>query len=464
MNRITVEELQKLFALTNDIFLILDGKRSVLYASDGIKTLGYSEDDIIGLNFYNLVAGHVKPIVEKRFSEVSNRIVFNQRIILRSKENFYYTFICNFFVAWDRVFVFMRREESIDLSDLSVVNYLDFGLIIVDLNFRIVYHNSYVSNYFQTKGFTHLNQIPFGFGQKLAERIKFGQRNMEMEYHSGRILGINVYPLEIADFNGFLIKMKDITEGKKFEKGSSVGGYFSYVDLVSIYTHHIKNLLTPLKFTALSLKRDLNDAKQVEKIDRMISQIEKINHQVKAFYSKVKTKPIEFKKVSIKKVIDKVRHLMNNEFVSNGIVFEFSPNEDLNLYVDEDHLHQILSDLIQNALDAMKNQKGVRKLTIGVKKSDVRCPYCGAGFVEVDISDSGPGISKENLDRIFNLGFSTKADGWGLGLYVVEKMVKENRGIINVYSEVGKGTTFVLYFHPYTPEAMGCIEKQFKEV
>jgi polar amino acid transport system substrate-binding protein len=464
MKLVNTADIEKLLSLSPEIFLILDGKKNVIYASDSVKSLGFSEEEIIGTNFLHLVAGHIRPILEKKFSEVTNKTVFGQRLIIKSKENVYLPFYANFYVAQDRIFLYLKNEEQV-LPEKLILDYLDFGIVVVDSEFRVIYHNSFVSTYFQRHLFTHLDQLPYGIGAKIIERVKIGQKNMEIEYASGSILGISVYPLNLPDLKGFLLKIKDITAEKNFERtASGSGSYFSYVDLVSIYTHHIKNLLTPLKFTALSLRRELTDPKLLEKIDRMVTHIEKINQHVRAFYSRVKTKPIEFKKVNVKKVVEQVKSLLNNELINNGIIFEFNQSGNEPVYADEIHLQQILSDLIQNAIDALKNQKGIRKIAVNVKRSENRCPYCGSNFVQIEVSDTGPGIKKEDLDRIFNLGFSTKAEGWGLGLYVVDKMVKENRGIIRVYSEVGKGTTFVLYFHPATPEAIGCVEQKVKEV
>uniref|UniRef100_A0A7V3ZWZ4 histidine kinase n=1 Tax=candidate division WOR-3 bacterium TaxID=2052148 RepID=A0A7V3ZWZ4_UNCW3 len=464
MELVNTADIEKLFSLSPEIFFILDSKKNIIYASDSVKTIGFSEEEILGTNFLHLVAGHIRPILEKRFSEASNRIVFGQRLIIRSKENVYLPFYANFFVGQDRIFLYLKNEEKI-LPEKLILDYLDFGLIVIDSEFHILYHNSFVSQYFQRHTFTHLEQLPYGIGSKIIERVKIGQKSMEIEYASGRIIGISVYPMDLPDLKGFLLKIKDITAEKSFERtAGGAGSYFSYVDLVSIYTHHIKNLLTPLKFNALSLRRELTDPKQIEKVERMVQHIEKINQHVRAFYSRVRTKPIEFKKVNIRKVVGHVKQLLNNDLINNGIIFEFYQNGNELVYADEIHLQQILSDLVQNAIDALKNQKGVRRITVTVKRSENRCPYCGAPFVQIEVSDTGPGIKKEDLDRIFNLGFSTKAEGWGLGLYVVDKMVKENRGIIRVYSEVGKGTTFVLYFHPATPDAVGCVEQKVKEV
>ncbi len=459
MEIVGTSEIDRLLSLSSDIYLILDGKKYILYASDGIKALGYSEEEVLSNNFMNFVAGHVRPLVERKLNEATNRIFFGQRVILRSRENTYVPYVMTFFASGEKIFLFLKKEES-EGPEKAVLDYLDFGIIVVDKDFRVLFHNNFISSYFQRHTFVHLEQLPFGLGNKLIERIRLGQKNIDLEYVPGQYVGVNVYHLEQAELKGYIIKLKDITEEKNFEKSAGgPGGYFSYVDLVSIYTHHIKNLLTPLKFTALNLKRQLDSPVHLEMVDRMIKHIDKINHHVRAFYSRVKTKPTEFKKCNVKKVVDRVKSLLSNDIINNGIIFEFAQDGNDSIYADEVHFQQILSDLVQNAIDAMKNVRGLRKIQVVAKRSDTRCPYCGSNFLEIAVRDTGPGIKKEDIERIFNLGFSTKAEGWGLGLYVVDKMVKENKGLIRVFSEVGKGTSFVLYFHTITPEAMGCLKK-----
>ncbi|HOK23072.1 MAG TPA: ATP-binding protein [Candidatus Hydrothermia bacterium] len=459
METLGSSDFERLLSLSADIYLILDGKKYIKYASEGVKTIGYSKEDVLNTSFLSFVAGHVRPLVEKRLAEATNRKVFDQRVILKSKENVYVPYLMTFYGLADRVFVSLRREYEGGLEK-AILDFIDFGIIVIDKDFRIMYHNNFVSSYFQMHSFTHLEQLPYSLGDSLIERISLGQKSFDLQYAPGKFVGITVYSLEQAEFSGYVIKLKDISEERSFQKSASgSGAYFSYVDLVSIYTHHIKNLLTPLKFTALNLKRELSDPSQLEKVERMIKHIDKINHHVRAFYSRVRTKPIEFKKCSVKKIVDKVKSLLSNDIINNGIIFEFHQESNDFIYVDEVHTQQILLDLMQNAIDAMKSVKGVRKLQVNVEQSGTRCPYCGTNFVEIEVKDTGPGIKKEDIDRIFNLGFSTKAEGWGLGLYVVDKMVKENKGIIRVFSEVGKGTSFVLYFHTVTPEAIGCVNR-----
>ena len=107
------------------------------------------------------------------------------------------------------------------------------------------------------------------------------------------------------------------------------------------------------------------------------------------------------------------------------------------IFGNEGKLHQALINIIANAEQSIA---GEGTITISTKSNEK--------LIEVSISDTGSGITKENLNRLGDLFFTTKepGKGTGLGLSISYKIIEEHRGKINVESEVGKGTTFTLTF------------------
>jgi signal transduction histidine kinase len=102
---------------------------------------------------------------------------------------------------------------------------------------------------------------------------------------------------------------------------------------------------------------------------------------------------------------------------------------------DKGRLLQVFINIMQNGIDAMKTG-GTLKIK-SIDKGD---------NIEVHISDNGKGIPKEHLDAIFEPFFTTKHTGTGLGLSIVQRIVKDHSGLINVLSEIDKGTTFIITF------------------
>ena len=128
-------------------------------------------------------------------------------------------------------------------------------------------------------------------------------------------------------------------------------------------------------------------------------------------------------------------------------------------------IHQILMNLCTNAYHAMRESGGIMAVSLasvevgsGDKLRNLHLPP--GPYVRLEVSDTGPGMSKEILERIFEPYFTTKAkgEGTGMGLSVVHGIIKGHKGHITVYSEPGQGTTF----HVYLPVADGDFETKPK--
>jgi PAS domain S-box-containing protein len=103
------------------------------------------------------------------------------------------------------------------------------------------------------------------------------------------------------------------------------------------------------------------------------------------------------------------------------------------IMADNDQIKRVFINLAANAIQAMENGG---TLTVSAKKTK--------GFVEVSFKDTGVGISKENMEKIFTPFFTTKAKGMGMGLPICKKFIESHGGNIEAKSKVGKGTTFTV--------------------
>jgi len=103
-------------------------------------------------------------------------------------------------------------------------------------------------------------------------------------------------------------------------------------------------------------------------------------------------------------------------------------------------LRQVLWNLLRNAVEAMPRGGRVRLAVSHRNRTN------GRAEAILSVSDTGIGIAREDLDHIFEPFFSRRVDGTGLGLAITSRIVEDHKGIIEVSSEVGKGTTFVLRF------------------
>ena len=170
---------------------------------------------------------------------------------------------------------------------------------------------------------------------------------------------------------------------------------------------------------ALQLLQELDD--QVYYMDKIVSDLQDYARPVDAELIETNVGKLVDRTVSIVKVPANVRVSLNlQEPLSSVMVSPFM-------------LKRVLTNLVTNAIQAMP--KG-GKLTIAASEMQ--------DSVTISVSDNGEGIPKENLVKLFNPFFTTKAKGQGLGLAVCKRLIEAQGGSITVTSEEGKGSTFTI--------------------
>jgi two-component system cell cycle sensor histidine kinase/response regulator CckA len=209
--------------------------------------------------------------------------------------------------------------------------------------------------------------------------------------------------------------------------------------------HDFNNLLQGV-FGYISMAKLTFDQK--EKSLAMLTQAEKALHQSINLASQLLT----FAKGG--KPVKKVFAL--RPFIENAAAFALSGSSinyeiviDQNLRTveaDEGQIGQVIHNIVLNAEQAMPLGGMIRVSARNMRAAEVIPPTDLQGdLVEISIRDQGTGILPENLTRIFDPYFSTKAQGSGLGLATSYSIIKNHGGLVRVQSEVGKGTTFFIY-------------------
>lgn len=139
-----------------------------------------------------------------------------------------------------------------------------------------------------------------------------------------------------------------------------------------------------------------------------------------------------WQQISLIHVIEDVLALLERKMPSKLYQIEWETDLTLdNIEADETQIKQVFMNLIRNALDAMPNG-GILKFWVGREGEDA----------VVEVTDTGIGISPENLNQLFTLGFTTKPEGYGIGLYSIKTIISRHKGRIDAFSRLGHGTTF----------------------
>lgn len=139
--------------------------------------------------------------------------------------------------------------------------------------------------------------------------------------------------------------------------------------------------------------------------------------------------------VDPKKTIDEILEEFEKEIEDRTVEIETEFKETRSIYIDKEHFKIVLRNIIKNAIEAMeKSSKKILKISVEEIGNDL----------EIKISDTGKGIPKELIKKIFDPFFTSKIYGPGLGLTVALTIVQYYRGFISIQSEENKGSTFVI--------------------
>lgn len=200
--------------------------------------------------------------------------------------------------------------------------------------------------------------------------------------------------------------------------------------------HEIRNPLSSIKGLAKYFaERTPAGGESHELAQVMAKEADRLNRVVSELLELVKPAHLTLQHVDLNQVITHSLHLVSQDAASRDIQLRFAANATLPaIEADPDRLTQVLLNLYLNAIHAIGRQG-----TITVEASE-----SSADRVKIVVTDSGKGIAPEQLEAIFTPYYTTKADGTGLGLAVVQNIVEQHGGTIQVESSPGKGATFTL--------------------
>ncbi len=224
------------------------------------------------------------------------------------------------------------------------------------------------------------------------------------------------------------------------EKLAAVG------EVTAAMAHQIGTPLNSISgYIQLILQDDHLNRKDKDRLSIIESQLDRMADSVKNLLSSTRQPKPQLKRLSINELLEELIRLSEPWFLARSVSVSCQLSPDLPpILGDSTHLQTLFLNLITNALDAMP---GGGALTI--RTQQLLPPLSQDGnWLKISISDSGIGITDESKKRIFDPFFTTKkmGEGTGLGLAICEKIIKEHSGKIEVESEVGKGSTFLVSF------------------
>lgn len=214
-----------------------------------------------------------------------------------------------------------------------------------------------------------------------------------------------------------------IIQKQQLERLAKVG------ELASRLTHNLRTPLTVIKSTADLLKhstKDSLDEASLEKLDRIKNASENLEKQIEEVLTYVRNKPLDLKNISF---VELLKATLENIEIPEKIEIVF-PKEDKTINCDADKMKVVFMNMISNAIDALDKDGKIYIETSSNDHENI-----------IEVRDNGHGIPTENLTKIFDSLFTTKASGTGLGLPYCKSVIEQHGGTISVSTNP---TTFTI--------------------
>lgn len=209
------------------------------------------------------------------------------------------------------------------------------------------------------------------------------------------------------------------------------------IQSVSALAHEIRNPLTNINLAVEELRSMITNDDQKTVLEVIERSSGRINNLLRDLLTSFAGRKVQMEKTSIHQLLDQVLFICKDRIMLKHITVrkEYAV-QDCKILLPEPKMNIALTNIIVNAIEAMSSKGGQLKI---ITKS------IADKFV-LHIEDNGCGISKTNLKNIFRPYFTTKPGGRGVGLAATYDILCLNHVKVNVKSEVGKGTSFILYF------------------
>ena len=348
----------------------------------------------------------------------------------------------------------------------TVFNSIQEGIIVTDSKGRITYLNDAACQLFGLEAEDSL-------GKRLDERVRgldwnalsregAVSRDMEIFYPTNRFINFYSVPLVIERQDsvagdavpgprsataatgepvGHAIILRDITESRRTEQQTIESERLNALTLLAAgVAHEIGNPLNSLNIHLQLIEREarkLDGAKGAElqeSVEVARAEINRLDSIITQFLRAIRPTRPQLRPENINTIVEEAVRFFALEIKDRDVVVEQELRSDLPLLeLDRDQMKQAFYNVIKNSFEAMKS-RGILRIRTDLDES----------HVIVRFTDTGGGISAENLSRVFEPYFTTKTSGTGLGLLIVRRIVREHGGELSIESSEGKGLTLTI--------------------
>jgi signal transduction histidine kinase len=278
-------------------------------------------------------------------------------------------------------------------------------------------------------------------GSKVPEEMYFHE-DLDLLYSLA-----NQVAIAIENANLYENLKKSQTIMRRADRLASLG------TLIASLAHEIRNPLVSIKTFTQLLPERIDDEEFRNYFLKVASgEIDRLTGLINELLGFARPSEPRLEGEDVNALIDKMEILVATEARKKNVTLNKNYARDLpQIKADAEQLKQVLLNILLNAI---QSTKGEGKIWIETRQVQVPFEDKVEPFTQIEVRDTGVGIPKENLERIFDPFFSTRPEGSGLGLAISHQIIHDHGGFISVESEVGKGTSFKVHL-PLKPGGKG---------
>lgn len=283
-------------------------------------------------------------------------------------------------------------------------------------------------------------------GQKLASPVF--SRELELSYPEHRVVRLYMVPINAPishdESGAYVIVISDITEERvSLEETIENERTGSIVRLAAGVAHELGNPLNSLTIHLQLIQRKLKQMEGqadvgslAESLEVCQGEVQRLDGIITHFLEAVRPQKPELNEIDLLQTVEEVLRVQEAELSDRRIDVDVEVSDELpSVLGDRGQIKQVFFNLIKNAMEAM--QPGGR-LRVLARRDDE--------FVYIQFADTGSGIAEEDLSKVFQAYFTTKKEGNGLGMMIVQRILREHGGHITIESRKDAGTAITLQF------------------
>ncbi len=338
-----------------------------------------------------------------------------------------------------------RQYQVVETYSRNIIQNVSDAIIVCEGEGEVKIFNDTASQLFEIKSESIIGKNIKSLTNEIDWEDLFHQQISMQEITLGigdqvkYLLASHSHYLNADDILTRVLVFRDLTDQKRLEAQIQRRERLSALgQLASGVAHEIRNPLNAIGTLVQQLDRDFKPQSQEKEYHQLMqlvyTEVKRMNQTIENFLRYARPEKLHPQLFNLKKFLGEFEKEYLSMMREKGITLKVTLDWNGQVQWDSGKIRQVLRNLVQNSMDAM-TEGG--EITIQVSEVDKQ-------FLKLRVSDTGPGIAADIKRKIFNLYFTTKSSGTGIGLSIVQQIIDQHDGNISFDSQADRGTNFII--------------------